>query len=1434
MRPRTWLQDLGVICLLLILPLILFWSVTVGSRTLVPADNLYQWEPYRSFAQQQGVSLPPHNELLSDLVLENLVWKQFIVESLRDGEVPLWNPHLFAGAPFLAAGQHSALYPLSILYYALPLTRAFGWFTVIQLWLAGVSMYVFVRVLRLGRFPGLLAGMVYQLSAFFVVSVVFPMIIAAAAWLPLLLAIVEIVVRKQEEKGTGPFVPIVYIVPGAIALGIHVLAGHPEILVYTLLVLAYYTAARLIMMWRRQRSWKPALRMGLWLSLMVGLGLGLGSVQLIPMLELVTRNFREGSVTLADVRGWAYPARQIITFLVPDFYGNPAHHGYWDLVSQQWVAVDRIFWGIKNYVEAGSYVGVLPLLLAIVSVVSAVRRLGRRPAEPDGAGRTGSSNSAEVSRGADKSWFDLRPVWIFALLTAASLLFIFGTPAYGLLYYGLPGIKQLHSPFRWVFPYTLSIAVLAAYGAKELGVHVSSTGRKARWESTIRGLLAWGAIGGGLILLVLLGIVFVAPGTFVPLADRFLLAVEKAQEAFSSGTMFLSYEWRNLLIFALMLTGSGIVLRLSRCRIYLPLPRLPAFLFSAPEPEDQGPEACQAPRPQIPLWQPLAAVVLAADLLVFAWGFNPAADPAWLSFVPPSIEFLQERTAEGDPWRLTTYRPEGSTKTLNPNIPWYHGLQDVRGYDSIIPAQYVQYMRAIEPQGELLYNQIAAIYGVEHLSSPLLDLLGVRYVATEGEVPNADYELVYDDEIRIYENMDALPRAFALPRVELVSEEEVTARLASFDPRHVVLLDESTLPDATIANIDTSWPLVAAKVVTYADNTVFVDVEMPGPGWLVLADSYFPGWKAFRSDLYRLTDDGQVIGPEPAVPDPGFEPEGEQELDIARADGNFRAVFLPAGSHRVRFKYTPMSFKLGLYGSFLGGVVAFLLVLYWLWGRFYRERDDDPTVKRVAKNSLLPMGLQLLNKVIDFAFAMLMLRILAPELAGRYYFAVAFIGYADILVRFGLGTLLTREVAKDRSHQNRYLSTVTVLRGLLWLTSLPLMAVAILVYVFFGQMTTDIVVAIGFFAVGLLFSSLADGFSAVFYAHEKMEYPAAISTVTALTRVSLGALVLLLGWGFVGLAGVSVVANMISAAVLGVLMVRNCFRPHLEWDPQTGRWMMNTSFPLMINHLLASVFFRIDVLLLKPMQGDTVVGYYGAAYKYVDGLLIVPQYFTQAIFPLMSRYAASSRESLMRAYVLSLRLLLILALPIAAGTPFIAHGLILVLGGAEYLPDSRIALQLLIGFLPVSFVNSVTQYVLIAIDQQRFLTRAFLIGVSFNIAANLVAIPLFSYQGAAVVTILSELALLIPFYYSVRKHLGRLPWISLVWQPALASAFMVAAMWPVRGIPWPLLILFGGGVYVVVLFLIGGFRQPDMDLLTSLIPLDQLRARIPALRRPSS
>lgn len=151
--------DLFILIGLFVLPLMLFWSVTLGGKTLLPVDNLFQFQPWKAAADQFGAQVP-QNQLLSDLILENYAWKKHIVESIGRGEIPLWNPYLFAGAPFLANGQHSAYYPFSILFYILPLANAYGWFTVSQLFLAGAFMYVLGRVLGLSRLGSAAAAII--------------------------------------------------------------------------------------------------------------------------------------------------------------------------------------------------------------------------------------------------------------------------------------------------------------------------------------------------------------------------------------------------------------------------------------------------------------------------------------------------------------------------------------------------------------------------------------------------------------------------------------------------------------------------------------------------------------------------------------------------------------------------------------------------------------------------------------------------------------------------------------------------------------------------------------------------------------------------------------------------------------------------------------------------------------------------------------------------------------------------------------------------------------------------------------------------------------------------------------------------------------------------------------------------------------------------
>jgi len=979
-----------------------------------------------------------------------------------------------------------------------------------------------------------------------------------------------------------------------------------------------------------------------------------------------------------------------------------------------------------------------------------------------------------------------------------SLLFAFGTPLYALLYYGLPGYNQLHSPFRWIFPYTLSVAVLAGLGAQLLtgdkSAH-SSPGITAKLTEAPTGssgwvkVLGWGAFWSGLAGLGALGVSLLFRHRMAELAQAIILRSASLQEVFADGAMLYSYEARNLAIFFIFLVLAGIVIRVSRCPIYVPL----SIFRGGPKADLEAASRARGPlsaRPiPIPIWQPLAILVLVLDLYVAFGAFNPAVEPRLLEFMPEGIRFLLE---DKDLFRIMGYGPD---KPLHANAAMSYGLYDARGYDSIIPKQYADYMNLIEGQGSLLYNRIGDVTWHGNLDSQLLDLLNVKYVVTNREITNPGYTLVYSDDIRIYRNDDFLPRAFVVYQAKVVTRDDLARELKGLNPRETVLLeaDDTALrlygvrreekrpqegtpfaPGGSFAQVEVSQ---------YALNRVVISATLNAPGYLVLADSYFPGWTA--------TDNGH-------------------EVPILRANGNFRAVVLPEGQHTVVFKYSPLSFLLGLFASLSAAVVVLLGLAAWAWQRYFWESAEEHPARRVAKNALTPMTTNLVNKGIDFAFAMLMLRLLGPEGAGRFAYAVNLSLFFGIITDFGLGVLATREVARDRSQANRYLTNTALVRvGLSLVALLPMLAVVTLN----ARLTPDTVAVIILLWVSLVPGGIASSLSYLFNAFERFEFPAAVTVIIKVSSTFLATTILLMGGGIVGLAAVSVLANLASTGILFYLVQRFLFRPHWEPDLSLIKVMLNDAYPLMINNLLATIFFRIDVQILQPIKGDEVVGYYNAAYKYIDGLNIIPSNFTLALFPILARYGVSAKESMTRAYHGSLRLLVMVALPIAVGMSLAARELILILGGDAFLPHAMIALQVLVWFLPFSFINSVTQYVLIALNQQRFLTLAFLIGVIFNITTNLAFIPAYSYVAAAATTIASEIALLIPFYYAVRRHLAPIPWVALFWRPTLAALAMWIAGRALSQAMNPLAaVSLAGLVYLGVLMVLRTFRQDDVAL----------------------
>ncbi|MEK7216682.1 MAG: flippase [Chloroflexota bacterium] len=328
--------------------------------------------------------------------------------------------------------------------------------------------------------------------------------------------------------------------------------------------------------------------------------------------------------------------------------------------------------------------------------------------------------------------------------------------------------------------------------------------------------------------------------------------------------------------------------------------------------------------------------------------------------------------------------------------------------------------------------------------------------------------------------------------------------------------------------------------------------------------------------------------------------------------------------------------------------------------------------------------------------------------------------------------------------------------------------------------------------------------------------PAAVGVATAVLRAILGVAALLLGAGVVGLGIVSVVTSGVNAGVFWWLYARRHGRPGIALDVAAGRQLIRTAAPLMLNGFLNTIFFRIDILLLQAMRGAETVGLYATAYKFIDGLLLVPTFVTLALFPLLSRFADESPERLGRTYRQAVKALVLVAVPIAAGFTFLAEDVLRFFFGDTYAPAAP-ALRLLVWFLPLSYLNGVTQYLLIAVNRQRLITLAFGLGAAFNILANIAVIPQFGMEGSAVVTVFSEVVLLAPFMAGVRGALGSLPLSFGLMRGLVAAAAMAAALWAIQGAPGPVMVLAGVLVYAAALAALRVLDAEDLRVLRRLI-----------------
>ncbi len=409
MQRRSLFLDLGGLAILALVVVAFFWPLMLGGH----------WIPRGG----------------GDLV--SFIWPmyRFAAHSLRSGQIPLWDPYVYGGAPFVADNQSGVFYPINLLVFVLfgePSYEVVEGLVVFHVWLAGAGMFALLRGVGLRRPAAVFGGVAFALSDLFVTHIGNLNLNATAAWLPLMLLLAHrALIRRSVGWAAGT---------GAV-LALAALAGHGQMLLYAGLMLAGYVVYRLALEVANRR-WQIAAYRRLLLVCLLGttivmVGVGGAALTLFPAWEMAGHTGR-GHLAYEEATASSLPPQALAGLLAPGFYGRGG----------------VTFWGRWARVEVG-YAGVVTLVLAVLGVCACASAQVCR-------WRVGKGVEGRECGAVGEGF----PGGFFALLVVVGFVLAMGqyTPVYWVLYRYVPTFDQVRVPARLVVLADLGLAALAAYG----------------------------------------------------------------------------------------------------------------------------------------------------------------------------------------------------------------------------------------------------------------------------------------------------------------------------------------------------------------------------------------------------------------------------------------------------------------------------------------------------------------------------------------------------------------------------------------------------------------------------------------------------------------------------------------------------------------------------------------------------------------------------------------------------------------------------------------------------------------------------------------------------------------------------------------------------------------------------------------------------------
>lgn len=399
--------------------------------------------------------------------------------------------------------------------------------------------------------------------------------------------------------------------------------------------------------------------------------------------------------------------------------------------------------------------------------------------------------------------------------------------------------------------------------------------------------------------------------------------------------------------------------------------------------------------------------------------------------------------------------------------------------------------------------------------------------------------------------------------------------------------------------------------------------------------------------------------------------------------------------------------------------------------------------RKIAQNT----GIQVIGKaagmILSLITASMMLRYLGDDGAGQYTTVVSFLQIFGTLMDFGLYIVLVKTVA-DLDDMNlpivNNIFTLRIVSGLVFLGIAPVIALIIGQYndAYTPTIIWGIVLTTGFF----FFISMNQLLSAIFHKVLRADWIAIGEFTGKIVLLAATIVVIALDWNVLGILATLVLSAGVNVCIT-FFASRRYVQLKLAFDWTQWKAIIQDAWPIALSIAFAVVYFKGDTVILTFFEPDEVVGWYGAPYKILEVLVTFPAMFAGLALPVIT--AAWKQQDTQRFTELFQRswdAMMIVALPMVAGVWVTAPHIINIVAGPEFIPSIAV-LRILIVATAAIFLGTLCSYVVVSLDKQRTMMWGYGFIALTSLIAYLYAIPQFGMQGAAIVTVYSEIAVVV-------------------------------------------------------------------------------------------